>query len=56
MVWFSLDDFIQELNAYIHWYNHNRIKLSLDGLNPLKYRHKFGLFASPVQLFVCIPV
>ena len=41
----SLDDFIQELNAYIHWYNHKRIKLSLGGLSPLEYRHKLGLFA-----------
>ena len=41
----SLDDFIQELNAYIHWYSHKRIKLSLGGLSPLEYRHKLGLFA-----------
>ncbi|WP_414731838.1 IS3 family transposase [Agathobaculum desmolans] len=41
----SLDDFIQKLNAYIHWYNHKRIKLSLGGLSPLEYRHKLGLFA-----------
>lgn len=40
----SLDSFIQALNDYIHWYNHKRIKLSLGGLSPLKYRHKLGFF------------
>ena len=41
----SLDSFIQELNDYIHWYNHKRIKLSLGGLSPLGYRHELGFFA-----------
>lgn len=39
----SLDAFIQELNNYIHWYNHKRIKLSLGGMSPLEYRHKLGI-------------
>ncbi|MGX7235762.1 IS3 family transposase, partial [Enterococcus faecalis] len=27
---------------YIHWYNNQRIKLSLGGLSPLQYRKKQG--------------
>ena len=41
----SLDAFTQELNSYIYWYNHKRIKLSLGGVSPLEYRHKLGLIA-----------
>ena len=41
----SLEDFIRELDSYIHWYNHKRIKLSLGGLSPLEYRHSLGLVA-----------
>ena len=48
----SLDDFIQELNAYIHWYNHKRIKLSLGGLSPLEYRHKIGPFRETCPTFL----
>lgn len=39
----SLDSFIQELDSYIRWYNHKRIKLSLGGMSPLEYRHKLGI-------------
>lgn len=34
----SPDDFAQELDDYIHWYNRKRIKLSLVGLSPIEYR------------------
>lgn len=35
----SLDDFSREIDRYIDWYNHKRIKLSLGGLSPMEYRH-----------------
>ena len=38
----SQQDFIQEVNRYIHWYNHKRIKLSLGGLSPIEYRHSLA--------------
>lgn len=41
----SLEDFIRELEHYIHLYNHKRIKLSLGGLSPLEYRRSLGLVA-----------
>ena len=34
----SPDDFAQELDDYINWYNCKRIKLSLGGLSPIEYR------------------
>ena len=33
----SLDDFAQELDDYINWYNRKRIKLSLGGISPMEY-------------------
>lgn len=41
----SLDDFAQELDDYINWYNRKRIKLSLGGLSPLEYRQHLGFVA-----------
>ena len=41
----SLDDFRLELDCYINWYNHKRIKLSLGGLSPVEYRHHLGFSA-----------
>ena len=41
----SIDEFVQILDDYIHWYNERRIKLSLGGLSPLDYRRKMGLTA-----------
>ena len=41
----SLDDFRQELDRYINWYNHKRIKISLGGLSPIEYRHHIGFAA-----------
>ncbi|WP_286011704.1 IS3 family transposase [Enterococcus italicus] len=34
--------FYSAINNYIHWYNNQRIKLSLGGLSPLQYRKKQG--------------
>jgi len=39
----SIEDFIQEVNSYIHWYNEERIKMSLGGVSPLQYRRSLGL-------------
>ena len=41
----SLDEFSQEINCYINWYNHKRIKLSLGGLSPIEYRMHLGFTA-----------
>ena len=34
----SVEHFIQELKAYIRYYNYDRIKLKLKGLSPVQYR------------------
>lgn len=39
----SLDDLEIGLKDYIHYYNHDRIKLKLNGLSPVSYRYKFVL-------------
>ena len=36
----SIQDFILRVDAYIHWYNERRIKMSLRGLSPLEFRSK----------------
>lgn len=36
----TINQFINKLDNYIHWYNNQRIKLSLGGLSPLQYRKK----------------
>ena len=41
----SIEEFISRLDAYIHWYNETRIKLSLGGMSPLEYRRSLGLLA-----------
>ena len=41
----SIEEFVQLLDDYIHWYNEKRIKQSLGGLSPLDYRRKMGLSA-----------
>ena len=39
----TMDDFINELNSYINWYNTKRIKKSLGYMSPVEYRHSLGL-------------
>ena len=39
----SMDDFINEINSYIEWYNTKRIKQSLGYMSPAEYRHILGL-------------
>lgn len=41
----SMDDFINEINSYIEWYNTKRIKQSLGYMSPVEYRHSLGLIA-----------
>ena len=41
----SMDDFINEINDYITWYNTKRIKQSLGYMSSVEYRHNFGLTA-----------
>lgn len=33
------------VDEYLHWYNEERIKVSLGGLSPLQYRRQLGLAA-----------
>ena len=41
----SMEDFINEINDYITWYNTKRIKQSLGYMSPVEYRHNLGLAA-----------
>lgn len=39
----NIEDFILELENYIHYYNHKRIKIKLKGLSPVQYRVQSSL-------------
>ncbi len=39
----TIDNFIDQLDRYIRWYNEKRIKKSLAGMSPYEYRQKLGL-------------
>ena len=39
----SIESFVNELDEYMHWYNEDRIKMSLGGMSPLKYRRSLGI-------------
>lgn len=41
----SVEDFIEQVNKYIEWYNSKRIKLSLGAKSPIRYRIDLGLMA-----------
>ncbi len=41
----TIEQFVREVDAYIHWYNEKRIKLSLGALSPIEYRKRLGLSA-----------
>jgi len=41
----SIDAFMDCLDRYLCWYNEERIKLSLSGLSPVRYRKQLGLAA-----------
>ena len=39
----TIEQFVTEVDAYIRWYNENRIKISLGSLSPIEYRKSLGL-------------
>ena len=39
----SIDSFVRELDEYLHWYNAERIKMSLGGMSPLQHRRSLGI-------------
>ncbi|OLR59446.1 integrase [Anaerostipes sp. 494a] len=39
----TIASFIDELDQYMHWYNEERIKMSLGGMSPLEYRRSLGI-------------
>ena len=41
----TIDQFIEIVDSYIHWYNEKRIKTSLGSLSPVEYRESLGLAA-----------
>jgi len=41
----TIEQFIQQVDSYIHWYNEKRIKISLGSLSPLEYRESLGITA-----------
>jgi transposase InsO family protein len=41
----TLAELREAVDAYLHWYNEERIKVSLGGLSPLHYRRQLGLAA-----------
>ena len=34
----NLSQFRSELDKFIHWFNHDRVRLKLEGLSPVDYR------------------
>ena len=38
----TIEDFIAEVDSYIHWYNGERIKISLGSRSPMEYRADLG--------------
>jgi transposase InsO family protein/transposase-like protein len=41
----SIEEFVNILDSYLHWYNGKRIKQSLGYLSPVEYRQSLGLAA-----------
>ena len=42
---YTIEQFIEELDRYLVWYNEKRIKMSLGAMSPLEYRKSIGLSA-----------
>tara|TARA_R110002049_G_scaffold192110_3_gene361045 strand:- start:82 stop:435 length:354 start_codon:yes stop_codon:yes gene_type:complete len=40
---FTAAQFVDEVDAYIRWYNETRIKMSLGGRSPIEYRKSLSL-------------
>ena len=51
----TIEQFVAEVDAYIHWYNEKRIKISLGSLSPVEYRKILGLSIKTVQVFIRTP-
>lgn len=45
----TLNQFIDQLDSYLRWYNEKRIKVSLGGLSPLEYRLNLVWWHKAVQ-------
>lgn len=41
----TVEQFVKEVDSYIHWYNEKRIKISLGSLSPVEYRESLGITA-----------
>jgi putative transposase len=41
----SIEQFINELDSYLRWYNEKRIKMSLGAMSPVDYRRSMGFAA-----------
>lgn len=39
----TIDSFNEKLDKYLHWYNNKRIKMSLGGMSPVRYRQSLGI-------------
>lgn len=39
----TMDEFINTLDKYIHWYAEKRRKITLGGLSPIDYRKNIGI-------------
>lgn len=39
----TIQEFIEILDQYIHWYAEKRIKISLGGMSPIQYRKMQGI-------------
>ena len=39
----TMDEFINTLDKYIHWYGEKRRKITLGGLSPIDYRKNIGI-------------
>ena len=39
----TVEEFIDQLDEYLHWYSEERIKISLGGMSPIEYRRTLGL-------------
>jgi len=39
----QLQDFMEQVDDYIRWYNKHRLKLPLGGRSPIEYRQALGL-------------
>ena len=39
----TIDEFIDAIDNYMHWYSTKRIKISLGAMSPMEYRRSLGL-------------